>query len=81
MCVLQLGNPNQLLFSDSWGGEHVVLFYECGPGIAEQKPPQVVFICKGLFKTALYRSFLFYWYSSIWTVFLNVLSCKERLRE
>lgn len=60
MCVLQLGNPNQLLFSDSWGGEHVVLVYECGPGIAEQKSPQVMFICKELFKTVLYHSFLFY---------------------
>lgn len=60
MCVLQMGNPNQLLFSDSRRGEHVVLVYECGPGAVEQKLPEVVFICEGLFKTALYHCFLFY---------------------
>lgn len=39
MHVLQMGNPNQLLFSDSRRGEHLVLVYECGPGAAEQNPP------------------------------------------
>lgn len=45
--VLQMHNPNQLLLPESRRGERGGLVSECGPGTAEQNPPELCLFVKG----------------------------------
>lgn len=57
--VLQMRNPNQLLFSESQHGGCGVLVSECGPGAAEQNPPKLCLFVKGSSRLCCTSAFWF----------------------